>query len=244
MRSHRLSFVFVSSLVALAACSGAPESAPPAGEPSPRAESTAQTSSALAYPILPANLLYNPSFETANTALVPLYSGFVDHGSSSTSWFAGWGTAAYDWPATSNDLNYGTVTTWLTNEHSPTAPAGTHSILVAAGTSDGGIAQQYLGNGNSAPLHQLLTVHVKVLAGRVTAGIGNSTWTGAPSTNWVYVTSQNDPNVNGPQWETLSLCAPMGVGANEVIFYALNVAPATFYVDDASAVVNASVCPL
>jgi hypothetical protein len=219
----------ITSVLALAACGASPE-AP--------TESTAASSGALG-----TNLLLNPSFETANTNLVPLYSGFIDHGTCSAPAFAGWGTAALDWPATSNDLSFGTVTTWLTNEHSPTTAVGTHSILVASGTTDGGIAQQYLGNGNVAPLHQLLTVHVKVLAGRVSAGLGNNTWVGSQTSKWVWIDSKVDPNASGPQWETISVCAPVGVGANEVAFYALDVAPATFYVDDASVVVNSAACP-
>src|SRR6202044_4325 len=98
--------------------------------------------------------------------------------------------------------SYSTVTTWLTNEVWSGAVAGSHSILVADGTEDGGIAQVYWQNATASPLHQQLTVHAKVLAGKVALGIGNSSQTGV-STTWAYGYSQIDPNANGPQWETV-----------------------------------------
>ena len=39
------------------------------------------------------NYLYNPGFENADP-VVPLYSGFIDHGSANAPWFAGWASAA------------------------------------------------------------------------------------------------------------------------------------------------------
>jgi hypothetical protein len=244
MRSF-IQVLALSSLTALAACAGgAPGSPTGGGDP---AEGQVKSSELLPYPIpilnLNPNLLLNPGFETPQTPLVPLYSGFVDRGNPPNAWFAGWGTAALDWPATSNELTYSTVTTWLTNEIWPGAAAGTHSILVADGTEDGGIAQQYLGNwtaGTTIPLHQLLTVHAKVLAGTLTIAIGNSTQTNV-TTTWAYGSSVVNPNTNGPQWETITKCAPPGVNANEVFFYALG-APATYYLDEAS-VVTSSACP-
>ena len=229
-------------LAPLAACAGAPTGSEPGG--SDPTEGKVKTDEA--FPILPlqTNLLFNPSFETPQLPLVPLYSGFVDRGNAPNAWFAGWGTAALDWPATSNMLEYSTVTTWLTNVTGPGSAAGTHSILVADGTEDGGIAQQYLGGwtaGTTIPLHQQLTVQAKVVAGKLTVGIGNSSQTNVSST-WAYGYSQVNPNTNGPEWETISVCAPTGVNANEVIFYALGAA-ATYYLDNASVYTNATACP-
>lgn len=182
--------------------------------------------------IIPLNYLYNPSFETPDP-VVPLYSGFIDHGSANAPWFAGWASAAENWPATSNDLNYGTVTTWLTNERYGTSG---HSMLIAAGTNNGGVSQVYWQSASAAPLKQKFTVRVKVLAGQVTAAIGH-----ALPNNFAfnYTYSVGNPNALlsdgtpvGPQWETLTVCAPAGIEANQVFVYAIN-APAVFYVDQA-----------
>jgi hypothetical protein len=259
MRLRSLFHVLPLSVLALA-CSGAP--ADPSSEGAGAAAATngptgpVTPSHDLAVPIIPIipldpNLLYNPGFETPDTTYVPLYAGLVDRGNPPNAWFAGWGTTALDWPATSNELSYSTVTTWLTNVTWPGDSASTHSILVACGTEDGGIAQQYLGNwtaNTTAPLHQQVTVHAKVIAGKLTVGIGNSTQTNLAATapRWAYGTSLVDPNAAaGPQWETVSVCAPPGVQANEVIFYALEGGgPATYYLDDASVYwVSSSTCP-
>jgi len=79
----------------------------------------------------------------------------------------------------------------------------------------------------------------------VVAGIGRA-FVGNFAFN--YACSQTDPNaldINrvpfGPQWEPLSVCAPAGVGANQVLIDALG-APAVFYVDAASVLPNGS-CP-
>ena len=231
----------------LAACAAAPYGSSPNGSEDPT-EGKAKSDELVISPFPPIflnpNLLLNPGFETAQLPLVPLYSGFVDRGNPPNAWFAGWGTAAEDWPATSNELTYSTVTTWLTNVTWPGDTASTHSILVANGTEDGGIAQQYLGGwtaGTTIPLHQQVTVQAKVLAGTLTVGIGNSSQTNA-ATTWAYGNSQVNPNTNGPEWETVSVCAPTGVNANEVIFYALGAA-ATYYLDNASVSANATACP-
>jgi hypothetical protein len=243
-----LSSVLASLAAPLIACAGARTSSDPAGSDPTEGKAKADLSIVPIDPgfpiLLPTNLLYNPSFETPDLPLVPLYSGFVDRGNPPNAYFAGWGTAAQDWPATSNVLQYSTVTTWLTNVTGPGSAAGTHSILVANGTEDGGIAQQYLGGwtaGTTIPLHQQVTVQAKVLAGTLTVGIGNSSQTNV-GTTWAYGYSQVNPNTNGPEWETVSVCAPTGVNANEVIFYALGAA-ATYYLDNASVYTNASACP-
>jgi len=245
-----LSSVLASLAAPLIACAGAPTGSDPAGSDPTEGKAKADlvlnpiTPIDPIFPIFPINYLYNPSFETPDLPLVPLYSGYVDRGNAPTAYFAGWGTAAEDWPATSNMLQYSTVTTWLTNVTGPGSAAGTHSILVANGTEDGGIAQQYLGGwtaGTTIPLHQQVTVQAKVLAGTLTVGIGNSSQTNA-ATTWAYGNSQVNPNTNGPEWETVSVCAPTGVNANEVIFYALGAA-ATYYLDNASVSANATACP-
>ncbi len=207
-------------------------------DPSEQAAQTAQTATQKdPLIIIILNYLLNPGFETPDPA-VPLYQGMIAHGNSSAGWFAGWASAAENWPATSNDLNYGTVTTWLTNErYSSTG----HSMLIAAGTNNGGVSQVYWQSGTPA-LKQRFTVHVKVLSGQVVAGIGRSGY------GWSYVYSQNNPNmvlpdgtVVGPQWETLTTCAPAGVGANQVLIYASG-GPAVYYVDQANAFDDSS-CP-
>ena len=43
---------------------------------------------------------------------------------------------------------------------------------------------------------------------------------------------QADGTPVGAQWETLTVCAPAGIEANQVFVYAIN-APAVFYVDQA-----------
>src|SRR5262249_8647511 len=157
-----------------------------------------------------------------------------DHGNANNPWFAGWATAADSWPATSNDPNWGTVTTWLTRERSPAAPTtARYSMLVAAGTSNGGISQVYYQSPTPAPLHQRVTAQIKVLSGRALVGIGNSS---APAPgNWAYTQTVLDPNAGGgPAWETVQLCAPVGVSANQILFYSAGFAPAVFYVDEVS----------
>lgn len=170
-----------------------------------------------------ANLLFNPGFEVPDPNIP---SGFIDHGSQNASWFAGWGTAAASWPATSNDPNYGAIATWL---HSGVAHGGSTSMLVSATTANGGIAQQYLPQGQETPSHQRFSVWLYVVAGDVRIGIGN----GATGFNFQ---SADPSKIN--QWQLVSVCAPPaprdGSNTNEVLIYTANGGPAVFYVDDAS----------
>lgn len=178
-----------------------------------------------------ANLLLNPGFETPD-----LQSGFIDHGSANASWFAGWGTAAQDWPATSNDPNYGAIATWLSPN---VVHGGNTSMLVSATTANGGIAQQYLPNGTT-PAHQMFSVWLYVVAGQVTIGLGNG-GTG-------FATAKSDPSKLN-QWQAVSVCAPVqrSSNTNEVLIYTSNGAPAVYYADDAivstPAIFGSYLCP-
>lgn len=168
-----------------------------------------------------ANYLYNPGFETPDPNIS---SGFIDHGSANASWFAGWGTAAQDWPATSNDLNYGAIATWLTPN---VVHGGATSMLVTATTTNGGVGQQYMPNGPT-PLHQRFGVWLYVVAGQVTIGLGNAS-TG-------FATAYSDPAKTN-QWQYVSVCAPptrnIYSNTNQVVLYTTNGKPAIFYADDA-----------
>ncbi|HLL85479.1 MAG TPA: hypothetical protein VK420_22600 [Longimicrobium sp.] len=188
------------------------------------------------YPIIILNYLLNPGFETPDP-VVPLYDGEIAHATWQSAYFAGRASAAENWPATSN-FAYGTVSSWLTNERYSSSG---RSLLVAAGTQNGGVSQIYWQSG-TPPLKQKLTVRVKVVAGRVVAGIGRSGY------GWATTYSQANPNLIqadgtavGPQWETLSVCAPAGVGANQVYLYASG-GPAVYYLDAASVFDNSN-CP-
>jgi hypothetical protein len=210
--------------------------------PSEQAEPLATRQESLILPPLILNYLYNPGFETPDP-FVPTYQGMLAHGNANAGWFAGWASAAENWPATSNDLNYGTVTTWLTNEHYGSSGK---SMLIAAGTNNGGVSQVYWQSTSEPPLKQKFTVRVKVVAGQVTAGIGRAL-PGNFAFNYAY--SQNDPNtvladgtVQGPQWETLTVCAPVGIGANQVLIYSIG-APAVYYVDAANVFTDTTNCP-
>ena len=229
---HATRSLFVSSLLglALAACGG-PEAPVPSEQPKTAEQPL----------IIIPNYLCNGGFETPD-ASVPLFDGVIAHGNSAAGYFAGGPSAAHCWPTTSNDLNYGNVTTWLTHERYGTSG---RSLLLAAGTNNGGVSQVYWQSSGEPPLQQKLTVRVKVLSGQVTAGIGRA-FVGNFAFNYAY--SQGDPNALnadgtpvGPQWETLSVCAPAGVGANQVLIYAIG-APAVYYVDAAS-VFTSSGCP-
>lgn len=236
MHTTRTLFASILTGLALTGC-GAPDTPAPTAQPSEPGAAT-ETQQPL---VLIINYLCNGGFETAD-ANVPLFDGAIAHGNSAAGYFAGGPSAAQCWPTTSNDLNYGNVTTWLTNEHYGSSG---RSLLVAAGTNNGGVSQVYWQSTSAPPLQQKLTVRVKVLSGQVVAGIGRA-FVGNFAFNYAY--SQTDPNaldINGepfgPQWETLSVCAPAGVGANQVLIYALG-APAVYYVDAAS-VLPSGTCP-
>jgi hypothetical protein len=219
----------------LASCVAAPESTDEGDDESAIGESE----QAVGY-----GLALNGGFETPEAG-IPLYSGFIDHGNAVNGWFAGWATAAQSWPATSNDLNWGTVTTWLTSHRYPMAPTtARYSLLVAAGTSNGGISQVYYQSPTPSPLYQRVTAQLKVLSGNVLVGIGNSS-SPAP-VKWAYGQSAINPNTNpgGPAWETVQVCAPTGVSANQILFYSAGGAPAVFYIDEVSVLqTTPAICP-
>jgi len=171
-----------------------------------------------------ANLLLNPGFEVPDPNIP---SGFIDHGSAQASWFAGWGTAAESWPATSNDLNYGAIATWL---QSDVIHGGSSSLLVSATTTNGGIAQQYLPTGQATPAHQRFSVYLYVVTGQVFIGLG------AGATG--FATASSDPTKLN-QWQLVSVCAPPvrsggTSNTNLVLIYTANGEPAIYYADDAS----------
>ena len=171
------------------------------------------------------NLLYNPGFETAQAGIP---SGFIDHGNSSAAWFAGWGTAADSWPATSNDLNYGAIATWLKTDVVHTA--NKRSLLVSATTTNGGIAQQYWTSASPPPNNTYLrfSVWVYTVTGQVTIGLGSG------ATGFTTRTSTQTG-----KWEYLQTCGTSF--NNEVLIYTIG-GPAVYYVDDAN--VSATPSPL
>ncbi|WP_437707298.1 hypothetical protein WMF45_26555 [Sorangium sp. So ce448] len=171
------------------------------------------------------NLLLNPGFENAQAGIP---SGFIDHGSANASWFAGWGTAADSWPATSNDLNYGAIATWLKTDVVHTA--NKRSLLVSATTTNGGIAQQYWTSASSPPNNAYLrfSVWVYTVTGQVTIGLGSG------GTGYTTRTSTQTG-----KWEYLQTCGTSF--NNEVFIYTIG-GPAVYYVDDAN--VSATPSPL
>ncbi|WP_437274438.1 hypothetical protein WME90_24635 [Sorangium sp. So ce375] len=171
------------------------------------------------------NLLYNPGFETAQAGIP---SGFIDHGNANASWFAGWGTAADSWPATSNDLNYGAIATWLKTDVVHTA--NKRSLLVSATTTNGGIAQQYWTAASPPPNNTYLrfSVWVYTVTGQVTIGLGSG------ATGYTTRTSTQTG-----KWEYLQTCGTSF--NNEVYIYTIG-GPAVYYVDDAN--VSATPSPL
>ncbi|WP_437902158.1 hypothetical protein WME95_26295 [Sorangium sp. So ce327] len=171
------------------------------------------------------NLLINPGFENAQAGIP---SGFIDHGNANASWFAGWGTAADSWPATSNDLNYGAIATWLKTDVVHTA--NKRSLLVSATTTNGGIAQQYWTSASPPPNNAYLrfSVWVYTVTGQVTIGLGSG------GTGYTTRTSTQTG-----KWEYLQTCGTSF--NNEVLIYTIG-GPAVYYVDDAN--VSATPSPL
>ncbi|WP_437520339.1 hypothetical protein WME79_26485 [Sorangium sp. So ce726] len=184
---------------------------------------SAQSLVLLQLPIV--NLLYNPGFENAQAGIP---SGFIDHGNANASWFAGWGTAADSWPATSNDLNYGAIATWLKTDVVHTA--NRRSLLVSATTTNGGIAQQYWTSASPPPNNAYLrfSVWVYTVTGQVTIGLGSG------GTGYNTRTS-----TQAGKWEYLQTCGTSF--NNEVYIYTIG-GPAVYYVDDAN--VSATPSPL
>jgi hypothetical protein len=174
------------------------------------------------------NLLYNPAFESADLA-----SGYIDHSNTcQLPQFAGWGTAALDWPATSNDPVWGAIATWLRTDVVHTA--GGKSLLVSATTGGNGfgqasgIAQQFWTQPSPYTFNDSLRfgVWVYTVAGQVVIGLGSGL------TGYV-----NKTSTKTGQWEYIETC---GNASNTVaLIYALN-GPAVFYVDDAVVIATAS----